>query len=194
MSLRADSSICVRGNLSRHVMEQLVAKSCRFVEAIGRVYLGAHCQQTGPDQDFDSDAVVLQSPAESKAFIRFREPVPSEWSDPRSAERTDEPTQVDVGGERGLKNRSGRFRRLQRGRTQEAERASRDAIPEVGPLHELTVGKSMEGPGELLRMDAEPSAQTLEGDVRIWIVGKELEDLAVVVAEVVQGLPRRWVQ
>ena len=189
MRLRADSTIRVRGNLSRHVVEQFVAESRRFVESAWRVHLRGHCELTGPDKDFDSDAVVLQGPAEAEAFVRLREPVPTQRADPGTAQRAHEPPQVDVGRERGLENRGGRPGGLEGDRTQEAERASRDAVPQVRPLHELTVGETMEGPGELLRMDAESTPQTLERDVRIRIVREELEDLAVVVPQVVDGRP-----
>ena len=39
-------------------------------------------------------------------------------------------------------------------------------------------------------MDAEAPPQSLECDLRIRVVGKELEDFAVVVAQAVEGLPR----
>src|SRR5438445_36069 len=61
------------------------------------------------------------------------------------------------------------------------------------PLHELAVGEAMERAGELLRMDAQASPQSLKGDLRIRIMGQELEDLAVVVAQVVERLTRRRV-
>src|SRR3989442_192409 len=59
--LRADSAIRLRGNLSRHVVEQLVAESRRFVESAGRIHLRGHRELTGPDEDFDSDWFVLKS-------------------------------------------------------------------------------------------------------------------------------------
>src|SRR6266852_6371552 len=93
---RADSAIRVRGNLSRHVVEQLVAESCRLVESAGRVHLRGHRELTWPDEDFDSDGVVLQGPAQPETFIRLRKPVPSQGSDPGPAERTNESSQVDV--------------------------------------------------------------------------------------------------
>ena len=47
----------------------------------------------------------------------------------------------------------------------------------------------MERAGELLGMDAEATPQSLKCDLRIRIMGQELEDFAVVVAQVVEGLP-----
>src|SRR3989449_5403736 len=190
---RADSAIRIRGNLSRHVVEQLVAESRRLVESAWGVHLRDHRELTGPDEDLDSDRVVFERPAQPKALVRLREPVPPQPADPRAAQRADEPPQVDMSRERGLENRRVRPGGLQRARTQEAEGAPRDAIPEVCPLHELAVGESMERAGELLRMDAQASPQSLKGDLRIRIMGQELEDLAVVVAQVVESLSRRRV-
>src|SRR2546426_2594117 len=69
--LRADSAIRLRGNLSRHVVEQLVAESRRFVESAGRIHLRGHRELPRPDQDFDSDRVVLEGPAQPKALVRL---------------------------------------------------------------------------------------------------------------------------
>src|SRR5438128_11543968 len=179
---RADSAIGVRGNLSRHVVEQLVAESRRLVESAWGIHLRGHRELTGPDEDLDSDRVVLERPAQPKAFVRLREPVPSQRADPRAAQRADEPPQVDMSREGGLEDCRVRPGGLQRARTQEAERAPRDAIPEVRPLHQFAVGEAMERAGELLRMDAEAPPQSLKGDLRIRIMGQELEDLAVMVA------------
>src|SRR5438552_191215 len=156
-SLAADSATRVRRNLSRHVVEQLVAESRRLVETAGRVHLRGHRELTGPDEDLDSDRVVLERPAQPKALVRLREPVPTQRADPCAAQRADQPPQVDMSRERGLENRRVRPDGLQRARTQEAEGAPRDTIPEVRPLHEFAVGESVERSGELLRMDAEAS-------------------------------------
>src|SRR5207245_3510679 len=56
---RADSAIRVRGDLSRHVVEQLVAESRRLVESAWGVHLRDHRELTRPDEDLDSDRVVL---------------------------------------------------------------------------------------------------------------------------------------
>src|SRR5881397_3340036 len=66
---RADSAIRVRGNLSRHVVEQLVAESRRLVESAWGVHLRGHRELTGPDEDLDSDRVVLERPAQPKALV-----------------------------------------------------------------------------------------------------------------------------
>src|SRR5213594_569910 len=187
---RADSAIRLRGNLSRDVVEQLVAESRGLVESARRVHLRSHRELTGPDEYFDSDRVVLERPAQPKALVRLRESVPAQRADPGAAQRADEPPQVDVSRERGLEDRRVRPGGLQRARTQEAERSPRDAIPEVRPLHELAVGEAMERAGELLRMDTEAPSQSLKCDLRIRIMGQELEDLAVMVAQVVESLAR----
>src|SRR5207249_3833429 len=192
-SLAADSATRVRRNLSRHVVEQLVAESRRLVESAGRVHLRGHRELTGPDEDLDSDRVVLERPAQPKALVGLRKPVPPQRADPSAAERADEPPKVDMGRERGLEDRRARPGGLQRTRTQEAKCAPRDAIPEIRPLHKLAVCESMERPGELLRMDAEATPQSLKRDLRIRIKGQELEDLAVMVAQVVESLSRRRV-
>src|SRR5438128_49293 len=187
---RSDSAIRLRGNLSRHVVEQLVAESRRLVESARVVRLRGHRELAGPDEDLDSDRVVYERPAEPKTLVRFREPVPTQRADPRAAQRADEPTQVDMSRERGLEDRRVRPGGFQRARTQEAKGSPRDPVPEVRPLHEFAVGESMERAGELLRMDAEASPQSLKCDLRIRIMGQELEDLAVVVAQVVESLSR----
>src|SRR2546425_12104557 len=148
---RADSAIRLRGNLSRHVVEQLVTESRRLVESAGGVHLRSHRELTGPDEDLDSDRVVFERPAQSKALVRLREPVPSQRADPRAAERADEPPQVDMSRERGLEDCRVRPGGLQLARTQEAEGAPRDALPAGRPLHQLTVGWSVELAGALLR-------------------------------------------
>src|SRR5712691_12150739 len=190
---RADSAIRLRGDLSRHVVEQLVAEPRRLVESAWGVHLRGHRELTRPHQDFDADRVVLERPAQPKALVRLREPVPAQRANPSAAQHADEPPQVDMSRERGLEDRRVRPGGLQRAWTQEAKRSPRDAIPEVRPLHELAVGEAMERAGELLRMDAEASAQSLKCDLRIRIMGQELEDLAVVVAQVVESLARRRV-
>src|SRR3989440_2010747 len=158
-----------------------------------RVHLRSHRELTGPDEDFDSDCVVLERPAQPKALVRLRESVPAQRADPGAAQRADEPPQIDVSRERGLEDRRVRPGGLQRARTQEAKGAPRDAIPKVRPLHELAVGEAMERAGELLRMDAQASPQSLKGALRIRIMGQELEHLTVVVAQVVESLARRRV-
>src|SRR6266581_534538 len=92
---RADAAIRVRGNLSRHVVEQLVAESCRLVESAWGVHLRGHRELTGSDEDLDSDRVVFERPAQSKALVRLREPVPTQRANPRAAQRAHEPPQVD---------------------------------------------------------------------------------------------------
>src|SRR5438552_16189895 len=73
---RADSATRVRGDLSRHVVQQLVPESCRLVESARCVDLRTHRALTGPHGDFDSDTVVLQGPAHPEALIRLGKPVP----------------------------------------------------------------------------------------------------------------------
>src|SRR5439155_1567509 len=102
---RADSAIRLRGNLSRHVVEQLVAESRRLVESAWGVHLRGHRELTGPDEDLDSDRVVFERPAEPKTLVRFRETVPPDRADPRAAQRAGEPPQVDLSRERGVRGR-----------------------------------------------------------------------------------------
>src|SRR2546426_984991 len=135
---RADSAIRLRGNLSRDVVEQLVAESRGLVESARRVHLRSHRELTGPDEDFDSDRVVLERPAQPKALVRLRESVPAQRADPGAAQRADEPPQVDVSRERGLEDRRVRPGGLQRAWTQEAKRSPRasraDGSTEVGTM------------------------------------------------------------
>src|SRR5437879_10788222 len=155
---RADSAIRLRGNLARHVVEQLVAESRRLVESAWGIHLRGHRELTGPDEDLDSDRVVLERPAQPKAFVRLRETVPSQRADPRAAQRADEPPQVDMSREGGLEDRRVRPGGLQRARTQEAEGAPRGARAEVRPLRARTVGEPAERAGELPPMDPSASA------------------------------------
>src|SRR2546421_6643050 len=99
--LRTDSAIHVGRNFTRYVVEQLVAQTCRFVESAWRFHLRGHRELTGPYEDFDSDAVVLQRPTEPEAFVQLREPIPPQRADPRPAQCADEPPHVDVSRERG---------------------------------------------------------------------------------------------
>src|SRR2546426_9132036 len=85
--LRADSAIRLRGNLSRHVVEQLVAHSRRLVESAWGVPPPGPPELPGPDQDLPSHPAVFQRPAEPKTPARFREPAPSQPADPRAAQR-----------------------------------------------------------------------------------------------------------
>src|SRR2546426_1922785 len=66
---RADAAIRVRRNLSRHVVEQLVAESRRLVESAWGVHLRGPRELTGPGEGFDSDRVVLERPAQPKALV-----------------------------------------------------------------------------------------------------------------------------
>src|SRR5947209_19122348 len=93
---RADSAIRLRGNLSRYVVEQLVAESRRLVESAWGVHLRGHRELTGPDEDLDSDRVVFERPAGPKTLGRFREPVPSPRADPRAAQLADVPARVEL--------------------------------------------------------------------------------------------------
>src|SRR2546422_3609428 len=79
---RADSATRVRGNLSRHVVEQLVPESCRLVESARCVDPRVHRELTRPDEDFDSETVVLQGPAEPEALVGLGEAVPPQRPDP----------------------------------------------------------------------------------------------------------------
>src|SRR5436309_313312 len=107
---RADAAIRVRGDLSRDVVEQLVAESRGLVESARRVHLRGHRELTWPDQDFDSDRVVLKRPAQPKALVRLRESVPAQRADPGAAQGADEPPQIDVSREGGLAERGGALR------------------------------------------------------------------------------------
>src|SRR2546428_4491572 len=90
---RADSAIRLRGNLARHVVEQLVAESRRLVESAWGVHLRGNRELTGPDEDLDSDRAVLQRPDQPKAFVQLRETIPSQTADPRAAQRAEHPPQ-----------------------------------------------------------------------------------------------------
>src|SRR5207247_10683108 len=57
-------------------------------------------------------------------------------------------------------------------------------IAECGGVDEVVLGQSMEGPGQLLWMDAESSAEALECDLGGRVLREKLEDLPVVLPQV----------
>src|SRR5437867_2346207 len=144
-------------------------------------------------EDFDSEAVVLQGPAEPEALVGLGEAVPPQRPDPGAPKRSDEPPQVNMGWKRGLEDRDGWFRGREGTRTQNPEGAPRDAIAEVRSLDQFVLGEAMQRAGQLFRMDAEPPPQSLERDLGGRVLGEELEDLAVMIPQVVERCPRGWV-
>ena len=172
------------------MVEQLVPESCRLVESARCVDLRTHRELTGPHEDFDSDTVVLEGPAEPEALIGLGKPVPPQRANPGAPKRPDEPSQVHVGGQRGLEDRDGWFRGREGTRTQNPEGAPRDPIPELRSFDQFVLSETMQRTGQLLWMDAEPPPQSLERNLGGRVLREEFEDLAVMVPQVVEGCPR----
>src|SRR5256712_8292091 len=141
---RADSATRVRGNLSRHVVEQLVPESCRLVESARCVDLRVHRELTGPHEDFDSDTVVLEGPSEPEALIGLRKPKPPQRANPGAPKGSDEPSQVHVGRKRGLEDRDGWFRRREGTGAQNFEGAARGAVTAARSLDQFVLSEAME--------------------------------------------------
>jgi hypothetical protein len=57
-------------------------------------------------------------------------------------------------------------------------------------LDKIVIREAMERTGELFRMDPEPPPESLKGHLGRGVLGQELEDLAIVFPQIVEGLPR----
>jgi hypothetical protein len=57
-------------------------------------------------------------------------------------------------------------------------------------LDKVVIREAMESTGELFRMNPEPPPEPLKGHLGRRVLGQELEDLAIVFPQIVEGLPR----
>ena len=161
----ANSRVRFARGFADDVLEELVAKSRGVIQLIGRTHLGRDHELAGADERLESNRIIFQGPCEPHAVRELGEPVPPERPDPGSPERLDQRSKVEVCGEVRLEDGDARVIGPQGSRTQDLHGPLGHSIAEFGVLDQIVLGQPMEGPGQLLRMDPESSAEALECDL-----------------------------
>src|SRR5207302_5286270 len=183
-TLAADRRVGLAGHFANNVLEQLVSETCRVVQPIRGTYLGRDHELARADECLESNRIILQGPCEPHAIRELGQPVPSERANPGAAEGLDERPKVKVRGEVRLEDGDAGIVGPQGSWTQDLHGPRGHTIAEFGVLDEIVLGQSMEGPGQLLWMDAESSAEALECDLGGRVLREKLEDLPVVLPQV----------